>query len=220
MTSTLENVWSDITDLIEELTPSGRAEPLYRQLTSQKKGPGVSLHRRFWFEYRSMRVDANRGMEMSEALHTFVLRIYFDYQRYSADSFERAIASESTAIWRMIESNDHWGDGVRAVYVEETVREDAPGNELDVIMTITIKAMVDEIGGSLAVNGEVPTGSIDGSNAVFTLSLVPRLSTLLVFKNGLAMRRGLDFTISGQTITFDSTQIPQVDAVLWVKFQS
>ena len=51
---------------------------------------------------------------------------------------------------------------------------------------------------------EVPTGTINGSNATFTLSRTPRPGSVRVYLNGLRQRTGSgnDFTISGLTITF------------------
>jgi hypothetical protein len=57
---------------------------------------------------------------------------------------------------------------------------------------------------------EVPVGTIDGSNANFALSFVPVLSSLSVFKNGLLqdLADTGDFTLSGQTVVFNSDAIP------------
>jgi hypothetical protein len=49
----------------------------------------------------------------------------------------------------------------------------------------------------------VPTGTVNGVNAVFTLPTTPG-SIVLVFRNGLLQKPGggNDYTISGVTITF------------------
>jgi hypothetical protein len=61
-------------------------------------------------------------------------------------------------------------------------------------------------GGSSAltfVDAETPGGTVDGSNVTFTLSLAPNpAGSLLIFLNGLLMRTGVDFTLSGQVVTF------------------
>lgn len=56
---------------------------------------------------------------------------------------------------------------------------------------------------------EVPSGTIDGSNAVFTLANTPLSGKLLLFLNGLLQDEGGsdDFTISGATITFNSAPL-------------
>lgn len=50
---------------------------------------------------------------------------------------------------------------------------------------------------------ETPTGTVDGSNTIFTLSATPVSSTIVVpFVNGVAQRITDDFTISTNTVTF------------------
>lgn len=48
---------------------------------------------------------------------------------------------------------------------------------------------------------ETPSGTVNGSNTVFTLAATPSAG-VLVFKNGLLQIEGTDYTISGATITF------------------
>jgi hypothetical protein len=66
----------------------------------------------------------------------------------------------------------------------------------------TTKEYVDAL--HTMVNREVPTGVIDGTNAVFTLAHTPEPGTEMVFMNGLVQQAGAgdDYTISGPTITF------------------
>jgi len=59
------------------------------------------------------------------------------------------------------------------------------------------------------VDGETPLGTIDGTNSVFTLANVPDGASLMLFRNGLYMSRGIDYTLNDQTISFVSGGIPQ-----------
>jgi hypothetical protein len=60
------------------------------------------------------------------------------------------------------------------------------------------------------VDQETPTGTIDGVNAVFTLSQTPSPSTsLAVYRNGLRMSPAIDYTLSGTAITFMTASVPQ-----------
>jgi hypothetical protein len=70
-------------------------------------------------------------------------------------------------------------------------------------------------GGPVFVDSETPTGAVDGSNNVFTLtgSPSPALS-LQVFRNGILQRAGVDFTLSGVTVTFLTGAIPQSGDVI------
>jgi hypothetical protein len=54
---------------------------------------------------------------------------------------------------------------------------------------------------------EVPSGTVNGLNATFTLSRIPGL--LLLYNNGLLLTSGNDYTLSGLTITFLTGAIPQ-----------
>jgi hypothetical protein len=64
---------------------------------------------------------------------------------------------------------------------------------------------------------EVPAGTVNGTNAVFTLQTVPTPATsLMLFKNGLVQKAGSgnDYQIILGTITFESDNIPQSGANL------
>ncbi len=65
-------------------------------------------------------------------------------------------------------------------------------------------------------DAETPAGTIDGSNAVFTLAAAPNPGgSLELVKNGVMQKAGVDYTVSGNTITFTSGAIPQAgDALL------
>lgn len=59
---------------------------------------------------------------------------------------------------------------------------------------------------------EVPTGDINGSNKVFTLSVTPWF--IFLFKNGMFMRPGgEDYALSGDTFTYEDNQVPQTGDV-------
>ena len=59
---------------------------------------------------------------------------------------------------------------------------------------------------------EIPDGTIDGVNTLFELSEAPSPpGSLQLFKNGLLMLVGEDFTLSGTEITFGAEQVPQVN---------
>lgn len=60
---------------------------------------------------------------------------------------------------------------------------------------------------------EVPTGTINGVNDTFVLSVIPP-SFVNIFLNGQRLTEGVGFTISGNTITFASGYIPATGADL------
>lgn len=61
------------------------------------------------------------------------------------------------------------------------------------------------------VYGEVPSGNIDGTNAVFTLASAPNPAAgLRLYRNGIQQTEGIDYTLSGATITFQPGSIPGI----------
>ena len=62
-------------------------------------------------------------------------------------------------------------------------------------------------------SNEVPSGVIDGANAIFILVNTPVSNNSVTIQlNGLKMKQGAgnDYTISGVTVTFEVGQIPQL----------
>ena len=59
------------------------------------------------------------------------------------------------------------------------------------------------------IDAETPGGIVDGSNTTFTLANVPSGSSLMLFRNGLYMTAGSDYTLAGATITFATGYSPQ-----------
>ena len=59
------------------------------------------------------------------------------------------------------------------------------------------------------VDGETPQGAIDGSNANFTLANAPKpVAGLMLYRNGLLQKQGLDYTLNGNVLTFTGPSIP------------
>lgn len=52
------------------------------------------------------------------------------------------------------------------------------------------------------VDNETPSGTINGSNTNFTLAGTPTTGSLMLFLNGAFLTQGVDYTVSGSTITF------------------
>lgn len=76
-------------------------------------------------------------------------------------------------------------------------------------------------GGYTFVDEEIPTGTIDGVNAAFTLTQSPNpAKSLQLFKNGIAMTPGVDYNLAANTITYVAGAIPQAgDAhVCWYRY--
>jgi hypothetical protein len=70
------------------------------------------------------------------------------------------------------------------------------------------------------VDAEVPSGAINGSNAIFTLSQIPTPAAgVSVYRNGLRLASSIDYNISGNTITFTSSLIPQSGDLLFCSYR-
>lgn len=70
------------------------------------------------------------------------------------------------------------------------------------------------------VDAETPAGAIDGVNAIFTLAVAPNpASSLVLFQNGLRLRVGDDYNLSGNTITFLPGAIPKIRDTLVASYR-
>lgn len=72
-------------------------------------------------------------------------------------------------------------------------------------------------------DGEVPTGTINGTNASFTLAHASAQTgnSLVLVRNGVVQQSGgNDYTLAGATVTFTTGSIPQTgDVVLaWYRY--
>ena len=71
------------------------------------------------------------------------------------------------------------------------------------------------------VDGELPVGAIDGSNRDFTLAQAPNpVASLLLYRNGLLQKRTLDYTLSGNALTFVPTVTPKTGDVLIASYRT
>ncbi|CDQ41820.1 hypothetical protein [Virgibacillus salexigens] len=68
---------------------------------------------------------------------------------------------------------------------------------------------------------ETPAGELNGTNKVFTLLHQPLPESLQIFKDGMFMRKNIDYTlnISNKNIIFSSEQIPQEKSVISANYK-
>lgn len=60
------------------------------------------------------------------------------------------------------------------------------------------------------IDAEIPAGAVNGSNSAFTLANAPGTpGSLSLYLNGVLRVPGVDYTLSGSTITFGNYEIPQ-----------
>ncbi len=69
-------------------------------------------------------------------------------------------------------------------------------------------------------DGETPTGAINGLNTTFTLAFTPSpAASVQVYLNGLRLQVGVDYTLSGSTISFTLVTVPQLGDVLLASYR-
>lgn len=70
------------------------------------------------------------------------------------------------------------------------------------------------------VDAETPAGAVDGTNRVFTLAGTPNPArSLLVYRNGLLQKEGVDYTLSANTITFTLVSVPVPGDILTASYR-
>jgi hypothetical protein len=70
------------------------------------------------------------------------------------------------------------------------------------------------------VDGDSPSGIVDGSNTMFSLSAIPDpAASLAVYRNGMLMKSGADYTASGRTVQFISDAAPQPGDTLLASYR-
>lgn len=76
------------------------------------------------------------------------------------------------------------------------------------------------IPGVTFIDQETPAGAINGVNGTFTLSQTPNPSTsLALYRNGLRLSQGIDYTLSRATITFTAGLVPQTTDTLIASYR-
>lgn len=70
-------------------------------------------------------------------------------------------------------------------------------------------------------DGEMPQGTVNGTNVVFNLTNAPDpAGSLTLFRNGVLQKAGSDFTLSGATITFLTASVPQLGDLVQASYRT
>lgn len=89
------------------------------------------------------------------------------------------------------------------------------------VLTASQELIVQAISSGQYFNSEVPSGTLNGSNQVFTLSRVPKPTNLLqLYYNGQLQNQGTDFTLSSQTVTFTNIKPVATDVLVAIYISS
>lgn len=130
-----------------------------------------------------------------------------DASDWFIDCFAGVVTQETDVPASMI--NYSTGGTVQAyIYIGKTIA--------DAIGSATAAASATSFHDKKTIGAGI-TGSLDGVNKTFVLDHIPDVNSEHVFLNGMLMNAGssVDYTISGNTITFSNEMIPQsVDSLL------
>ena len=70
------------------------------------------------------------------------------------------------------------------------------------------------------VDAETPGGTVNGTNTTFNLANTPSpAASMEMYRNGLVQTNGVDYTLSGMTITFHSGSIPLTGDLLQANYR-
>jgi hypothetical protein len=68
---------------------------------------------------------------------------------------------------------------------------------------------------------EAPAGTIDGANAIFTLSVAPNPpASLVLVRNLVVQEQGVDYTLTGDTIKYETAKIPLAGTYHWAWYRT
>ena len=99
--------------------------------------------------------------------------------------------------------------------------ETATGNATDCVHVDGSSGPCGSSGSPTFVDGDSPSGIVDGSNATFALAAVPApSSSLSVYRNGVLQKPGVDYTATGNSIQFAAGAIPQPGDTLLASYRT
>jgi uncharacterized protein YoxC len=82
-------------------------------------------------------------------------------------------------------------------------------------LTATVNSLLAGGGSSVYLDGQTPSGTLNGTNKVFNLASAPAPSTsLALYRNGLLQAPTADYTISGSAVTFTTASTPVSSDIL------
>jgi hypothetical protein len=78
------------------------------------------------------------------------------------------------------------------------------------------------VGGAAPIafmDNQVPAGAVDGVNRIFNLISVPAAGSLHLHRNGLLLKRDVDYTLSGSQIQFMVATTPTTGSILLASYR-
>jgi hypothetical protein len=200
---------ADTTIILDELVVQ-ETEKMYLEYISNRMF--VDQTTKQWKdEPESDNDQINLDRDSSSILHYEAARI-IGRKSIAGLNFTEELAREYGQYWEK-----HPSDAQPLSYnISSEVGINAP-TEFDLTQAEDISA---EIEASVSfMNGITPTGTQDGVNTVFTLPVTPDpASSLQLFYNGQYQTSGVDFTLSGSTITMSSAPAIGVPFIAYFQY--
>lgn len=81
-------------------------------------------------------------------------------------------------------------------------------DDIEAMMVVRRSPAIGTLTNANFVDGEVPTGTIDGVNVTFTLAGLPVSGSVHLYLNGLRQRPTTDFSVAGNVITYTAGAKP------------
>jgi hypothetical protein len=127
------------------------------------------------------------------------------------------IPASSLAIFRngllLRQTGDFTITGNTIVFVAGAIPQSADA----VLASYRISVVLPGVG---FVDGETPTGAVNGVNTVFTLAQTPSPTTsLAVYRNGLRVKSVSNYTATGNSITFVAGSVPQTGDIVQCSYR-
>lgn len=131
---------------------------------------------------------------------------------------ESAVVGLMTDLSQRPTKGPGFGVGSVAVINQSGQIETAAGNVGDCVY---VDGTAGACGGAAPqfFDAEIPGGVVDGTNQTFTLSNAPSGSSLMLFRNGMYMKAGIDYNLALSTITFVSGAEPQPQDTLIASYR-
>jgi hypothetical protein len=113
-----------------------------------------------------------------------------------------------------------YGAGRAAVIDAQSNLAAAPGAPSDCVRVDGTSGPCSTGPGTLFVDGETPSGAVNGVNLVFGLSQAPNPpSSLHLYRNGILQRAAVDYVLTGNSVAFLQASAPQTGDIVTASYR-
>jgi hypothetical protein len=109
-----------------------------------------------------------------------------------------------------------FGTSAVAVVDDNGILQTAAGQVGDCVM---VDGTTGPCGPPTYSDAETPGGAVDGANNTFTLANTPLGTSLALYRNGLYLTVGTDYTLTGSSVQFAAAEVPQPGDTLLASYR-